>query len=74
MVASTSWGPTDRVFGYSPFASVEPTASPVFSPPPKTTDMAPGQWSRPAVVFTTKLNRLQRRILRLLGMPRAYCG
>jgi transposase len=29
---------------------------------------------RPAVVFTTKLNRLQRRILRLLGMPRAYCG
>jgi transposase len=29
---------------------------------------------RPAVVFTTKLNRLQRRILRLLGMPRAYRG
>jgi transposase len=29
---------------------------------------------RPAVVFNTKLNRLQRRILRLLGMPRAYRG
>ena len=29
---------------------------------------------RPAVVFTTKLSRLQRRILRLLGMPRAYRG
>ena len=29
---------------------------------------------RLAVVFTTKLTRLQRRILRLLGMPRAYCG
>jgi transposase len=29
---------------------------------------------RRAVVFTTKLTRLQRRILRLLGMPRAYCG
>jgi hypothetical protein len=29
---------------------------------------------RPAVVFTTQLTRLQRRILRLLGMPRAYCG
>ncbi len=29
---------------------------------------------RPAVVFTTKLSRLQRRILRLLGMSRAYCG
>ena len=26
---------------------------------------------RPAVVFTTKLSRLQRRILRLLGMSRA---
>ena len=27
---------------------------------------------RPAVVFTTKLSRLQRQILRLLGMPKAY--
>ena len=27
---------------------------------------------RPAVVFTTKLNRLQRKILRLLGMAKAY--
>ena len=27
---------------------------------------------RPAVVFTTKLSRLQRRILRLLKMRRAY--
>ena len=26
----------------------------------------------PAVVFTTELTRLQRRILRLLGMPKAY--
>ena len=29
---------------------------------------------RLAVVITTKLTRLQRRILRLLGMSRAYCG
>jgi hypothetical protein len=28
--------------------------------------------SRPAVVFRTKLSRLQRRILRLLKMRRAY--
>jgi len=28
----------------------------------------------PAEVFTTELTRLQRRILRLLGMSRAYCG
>jgi transposase len=27
---------------------------------------------RPAVGFTTELSRLQRRVLRLLGMPRAY--
>jgi transposase len=27
---------------------------------------------RPAVVFTTELTRLQRKILRLLGMPRVY--
>ena len=27
-----------------------------------------------AVVFTTELTRLQRRVLRLLGMPRAYSG
>jgi transposase len=27
---------------------------------------------RPAVVFTTKLTRLQRKILRLLGMPKGY--
>jgi transposase len=27
-----------------------------------------------AVVFTTELTRLQRKILRLFGMPRAYCG
>jgi hypothetical protein len=25
-----------------------------------------------AVVFTTELTRLQRKVLRLLGMPRAY--
>ena len=29
---------------------------------------------RPAVVFTTELTRLQRKILRLLGMPKAYSG
>jgi hypothetical protein len=29
---------------------------------------------RSAVVFTTELTRLQRKILRLLGMPRAYRG
>ena len=29
---------------------------------------------RAAVVFTTNLTRLQRRILRLLGMPKAYSG
>jgi hypothetical protein len=29
---------------------------------------------RAAVVFTTNLTRLQRKILRLLGMPRAYNG
>lgn len=29
---------------------------------------------RPAVVFMTDLTRLQRKILRLLGMPRAYSG
>jgi len=28
----------------------------------------------PAEVFTTELTRLQRQILRLLGMPRAYGG
>jgi hypothetical protein len=28
----------------------------------------------PAEVFTTELTRLQRRVLRLLGMSRAYCG
>ena len=27
---------------------------------------------RPLVVFTTELTRLQRKILRLLGMPTAY--
>jgi hypothetical protein len=27
-----------------------------------------------AVIFTTELTRLQRRILRLLGMPGAYSG
>ncbi len=27
---------------------------------------------RPAVVFTTELTRLQRKVLRLLGMPKAY--
>jgi transposase len=27
---------------------------------------------RPAAVFTTELTRLQRKVLRLLGMPRAY--
>jgi hypothetical protein len=27
-----------------------------------------------AVVFMTELTRLQRKILRLLGMPRAYSG
>lgn len=27
---------------------------------------------QPAVIFTTELTRLQRKILRLLGMPRAY--
>jgi hypothetical protein len=27
---------------------------------------------RPSVVFTTKLSRLQRRVLRLLKMRRAY--
>jgi transposase len=27
---------------------------------------------RPAVVFTTELTRLQRQVLRLLGMPKAY--
>ena len=27
---------------------------------------------RPAVVFTTELTRLQQRVLRLLGMPKAY--
>ena len=27
-----------------------------------------------AVVFTTELTRLQRKVLRLLGMPGAYCG
>ncbi len=27
---------------------------------------------RPAVVFTTELTRLQRKILKLLGIPRAY--
>ena len=26
------------------------------------------------VVFTTELTRMQRKILRLLGMPRAYSG
>ena len=29
---------------------------------------------RAAVVFTTNLTRLQRKILRLLGMPKAYNG
>jgi len=29
---------------------------------------------RPAVVFTTKLSRRQRKILRLLGMPKVYSG
>ena len=29
---------------------------------------------RPAVVFTTELTRLQRKVLRLLGMPTAYSG
>jgi transposase len=29
---------------------------------------------RSAVVFTTELTRLQRKILRLLGMPKAYSG
>ena len=29
---------------------------------------------RAAVVFTTNLTRLQRKILRLLGMPKAYDG
>jgi transposase len=29
---------------------------------------------RAAVVFTTNLSRLQRKILRLLGMPKAYSG
>ena len=29
---------------------------------------------RTAVVFTTELTRLQRKILRLLGMPKAYSG
>jgi transposase len=29
---------------------------------------------RRATVFTTELNRLQRKILRLLGMPKAYSG
>lgn len=27
---------------------------------------------RAAVIFTTNLSRLQRKILRLLGMPEAY--
>jgi hypothetical protein len=27
---------------------------------------------RPPVVFTTELTRVQRRVLRLLGMPNAY--
>ena len=26
------------------------------------------------VVFTTELTRLQRKVLRLLGMPKAYSG
>jgi hypothetical protein len=30
--------------------------------------------TRPAVVFAAALTRLQRKILRLLGMPRAYSG
>ena len=29
---------------------------------------------RPAEVFSTELTRLQRRILRLLGMPKPYEG
>ena len=29
---------------------------------------------RPAVVFTTELTPLQRKVLRLLGMPKAYDG
>ena len=29
-------------------------------------------WKHPAVVFTTELTRLQQRVLRLLGMPKAY--
>jgi hypothetical protein len=27
---------------------------------------------RPAAAFTTELTRLQRKVLRLLGMPKAY--
>ena len=49
MVASTSCGPTARVLGYSALASVVPIIWPIFRPPPaKTTEAAPGQWSRPA--------------------------
>jgi hypothetical protein len=28
--------------------------------------------TRPPVVFSTELTRLQRKVLRLLGMPKAY--
>ena len=49
IVASTSSGVSGRSLGYSALASVAPMAWPIFRPPPaRTTDMAPGQWSRPA--------------------------
>ena len=49
MVARTSSGVSGRSLGSSALASVAPMTWPIFMPPPaRTTDMAPGQWSRPA--------------------------
>src|SRR5262249_43025699 len=50
MVDRTQPGEYGLVAGYSALGSVVPITCPILSPPPaQTIDMAPGQWSRPAV-------------------------